>query len=1269
MFRKALLLALTIIFSLNLHAQRAILGNYTVPAQNTWVNTYAFLTANANAGATLLAVNSNSMSGTVFSGNLSAGDLILIVQMQGASVDVNHTPTSSWGGNYTVQNSWMSTFFRDSTEYGQVLNYNNAGNFEYAEVAGVSGSGGITLSCPLSKSYTASGHVQVVRVPRFDNLTVPNNTSITAPFWNGSTGGIVAIEVDGDLIINGTGTISASELGFRGGVIDGTSTQSASASSDNGHYGSFDLVEGAEKGEGIYGFYTEYDNIYSRFCRGAIANGGGGANYHNAGGGGGANVGSGTYYAWGVADPGPSNSYVAAWNLEDPGIIANPSSGGGRGGYSHAITNNNPLTLGPNEGAWNGDYRRAAGGFGGHPLTYDPGRIFMGGGGGAGDNNNGYGGDGGKGGGLVMLKIYGSVSGTGSIRANGQNGENATGPTPGNFSTALTGDDGAGGAGGGGAIHISNANPLPAGITLSARGGNGGNQNLQFGGFATTNQADGPGAGGAGGMISFTSGTPTQNVNGGIAGTTNSSYVSNFPINGATGGGVGMSDLVNDFYDLITANDTVCGGGSTTLTVTVIGTLPGGAGVEWFDAPFGGNNVGSGINFTTPSLSSTTTYYVGVCPGSFRVPVTVIVSPAINISGLPPTITDETCSGNDGSITGLSASGGFGSLSYSWNGNSTPTADLVNAIGGNYTLTVTDQNGCTETSGPFTISPSPGPSIDLSNLTITDESCLGNDGSITGIIATGSNIVIEWNGVVEPDEDITGLSGGTYTLVVTDDASCTSTAGPFTVNSDPGPVIDDTNVSLSDETCFGNDGSITGISVTGTNLTYEWNGIETLSADTVGLGSGNYLLTVTDGVGCSASSGPYTINEIPGPSIDDSNITISDEGCNQGNGSITGITATGNNLSFVWNGTVQPQIDLNNLSGGSYTLEVVDDLGCTATSGPYIVQNVPAPVIDASNVIIEDETCNGNDGGIYGLTATGNGLNFQWNSVSSPTIDLTGAAAGNYVLEVTDENGCTTTEGPFVIGTVPPPTLDDANLSVQDETCAGNDGSIAGLSATGSNLTYEWNGQVSPTLNISNLTQGNYNLVITDDNGCSINYGPIAVGGFVIPTVSISPGNTSIDLGQSVDLNATITPVGANVFWSPTDGLSCAMCLDPTATPEMTTWYVITVISSDGCQVKDSVLIEIIDPCGETLLPTVFSPNGDGLNDNLCVLGGCLQSVNLEIFNRWGERIFQTNNPDDCWNGTFNGEPVNTGTYIYKLNGVKLDGTDFSLAGNVNVVR
>lgn len=1251
-------------------AQRGKNGSYTVANANEWLNTYTHLINDANIGATEIIVQDNSLSGAIFTNNLEAGDLILIIQQQGASLDVETLlgPTSG----YTAQTSW-SGFGQGGTEpdwlqneFGQIVNYNNAGNFEMVEVAGTTGAGQIDLVCELTKNYTASGHVQVVRVPRFQNLIIPNNLSVSCPLWNGEDGGIVAIEVLGNLELQGNSVISAIGRGFRGGELNSLSAVTGDLNSQ-GFLGAVDPIEGAENGESIGGYHAEYDALFSRYGRGALANGGGGGNYHNAGGGGGSNVGVGTFTGKGVPDPGPNGEYIPAWDLEDPNMLTNPSSGGGRGGYSHATQNNDPLTLGPNDAAWGADNRRVTGGVGGHALTLNTDKLFMGGGGGAGDDNDDMGGAGGRGGGIVFLTVYGEISGTGSVDVNGDVGGDATGPAPPPFSSQKTGDDGAGGGGGGGSIYIQNNLPIPNSISLNANGGAGGDQNIQLGALATPN-FEGPGGGGAGGMIAFSVGTPNQSVDGGLGGTTNSALVSNFPYNGATGGAAGIDNVVAPFFDIIVEDDTLCGGGTTTLVANVVGAIPSGD-VQWYDAPIGGNLIHTGNSFTTPALTANTTYYVGFCPGTFREEVTVFVSPQIEIDG-PPIVSHETCAGNDGSITGLTVTGGAGVLTYEWNGQSTATPNLSGVVGGSYTLVVTDENGCTETEGPIVINAFPGPTIDTANMVITPETCLGDDGAITGIVASGSGVTFEWNGQSASSTDLTDVSGGGYTLVVTDDQGCSSAVGPINVPTVAGPVIDSSNLVITDESCAENDGAINGITASGSGLSFTWNGAAASSADTTGLIAGSYELEVTDENGCSSTAGPFVIQQVGGPIIDDAAVIITDDLCGQGVGGITGINVSGDVASWEWNGNAATGSDLQNITEGSYTLVVTDINGCSSTGGPYNVLDTPGPEIDTSNLVIQDESCLGDDGSISGISVTGNNVVYAWNNQVSTSLDLNDLSAGSYTLDVADENGCIASAGPFTIDFVPGPSIDDAQLNVTNESCDGLDGEITGLQVEGNNLSFEWNGEVAD-LDLTGVGAGNYTLTVTDENGCVSTYGPVNIGQDVPGSAEASAIPVTIFAGDESQINTNYSPGGniQNIDWNPENDLSCSDCLNPIANPDETTIYTITIIDEFNCVTTDTVLINVLSPCETVVVPTIFSPNGDGKNDFFCILDECLASGMIQVFSRWGELVFETSDIEQCWDGTHKGEDVNSGVFVYQIEGRLVSGENIVVSGNVTVLR
>lgn len=475
-------------------------GALVVTAPNTIINKYAFLAVNAPSGASMIAVTNPGGPNGLDPSALAAGDLIMIIQMAGASISASDNPG-----------------------YGQVTNLNSAGRHEFVTVSSVEGNV-IKINPPcggLIFSYLASGKTQVIRVPQYTSLTINEGASLIAPAWNGKTGGVVVAHVQNNAIINGV--IDTSGLGYRGGALSG-----AGGGGFRSDYVTPQQDFGAEKGESFAGYQTDYDLIGGRYGRGAPANGGGGGTAHNSGGGGGANGNNGKGWTGQGAMDGAATG-AAAWQL-DPSYVANSnqltdSAGGGRGGYSYANNNADALTNPPGDSGWGGDFRREVGGFGGRPAPQDTsGRIFFGGGGGAGAQNDNSGGAGGNGGGLIYI-MANQVSGTGQLRANGAGGGNTRGESR----------DGAGGGGAGGSIVI-NAKSL-SGVSAQANGGNGGNQLQPAPAYAT--HSVGPGGGGGGGFIAYTGGSISTQVNPGSNGLSQSQTMTEFPPNGATRGSTG----------------------------------------------------------------------------------------------------------------------------------------------------------------------------------------------------------------------------------------------------------------------------------------------------------------------------------------------------------------------------------------------------------------------------------------------------------------------------------------------------------------------------------------------------------------------------------------------------------------------------------------------------------------------------------------------------------------------------------------------------------
>ncbi len=827
---KSILLVLSISINLFLIAQTGKDGEITI-SNTTFVNEYTTLTNDANTNdITLNLAETTLNTNNRFNNPLASGDLILIIQHQGVTINAHAEP---WTGNQTYG-------LPRTTEWGEILNYNNCGNYEYAEVKTVNSSSQITLRCGLKHDYTAAGKVQIVRIPRYKKLIV--NSSITADIWNGDKGGIVAIEVENDLIINASGSINTNGLGFRGGI----SYQVASINGSDDYASKFP-THGGMKGESLAGYGNDYLPYGGQYGKGAPANGGGGSAAHNAGGGGGANGGDTYNWIGGVGIPNPL--YNTAWALETPSISGVISSGGGKGGYTFSANDEDANTTPPGDGAWGSDDRRPEGGFGGRPLDYSTGKIFFGGGGGSGDRNDSEneGGSGGNAGGIILIKAYGNITGTGTLSSTGFYGQDLYTNNPPTFSYA--GNDGAGGGGAGGTIIIDNAGNSIGNITISANGGLGGNQILDngIGYFQNITEAEGPGGGGGGGYISIPSNSATISVNGGENGTTNSSGLTEFPPNGATSGHDGLIvPNLSNLIKLTSENDTVCMGQSGNLTVTTNVALPNNQTLIWYDQNF--NMIGSGTNLTTGPINNDSIFHVGICPGSNTIEVKVIIGTSFIVDDTNLLLQNEHCNQNDGSISGLSVTGGVQPLVYTWNNTNTTHLDTNNLSQGNYQLIITDNNGCSGIVGNYTINNELAPAINTTNAQITDENCNLGNGAINNItIDNGATpYSYQWSNNATT-LNLNNLSAGTYNLVVTDNFGC-SVSNSFTINNLSPPEIDTTNVSIIAESCGDNNGAISNITINGGNApyTYSWNNsYSTLDINNLN-GNQSYQLIVSD---------------------------------------------------------------------------------------------------------------------------------------------------------------------------------------------------------------------------------------------------------------------------------------------------------------------------------------------------------------------------------------------------------------------------------------
>ncbi len=1088
-----LFLALTIFVSSSLFAQRGKDGNVTVNTANRIVNEYTTLTSNVAAGATTIPVAASGLNANArFSTTLQPGDLIMIIQMQGISINGSSVEFPAGSGQfYGLPN--------DKT-WGAITSYNNCGNYEFAQVKSVPNSTSIEVDCGLTYSYTSLGRAQIIRVPRYNTLTVTSPGTITGQNWaaSGFTGGVIAIEVLGNTIINNANGITASGIGFRGGSLVGDNASGLGG----GQFARNDNNEGAEKGEGVYGYQADYNAFGGRYARGVAGNAGGGANCHNSGGGGGANA-ANPSIAWdGEGNPDISGpSWSTAWDLEGASFSTHVSSGGGRGGYSFANTNQNAITLAPRPfqgsgtNAWGGDYRTNNGGLGGRPLDYSTGKLFLGGGGGAGDQDNNASGAGGRGAGLVYLMAYGTVSGTGSIVANGAAGSNS-------------GIDGAGGGGAGGTIVI-NAVGTISGISASANGGAGGNQSVA----AFVTESEGPGGGGGGGYIAVSNGAITQTVNPGANGTTNSTSLSEFTPNGATRGYAGLSGQSITSYTFSIAGTTICSGNTATLNVTTSGTVPGGLTFNWYTSPTGGSPVGTGTSFTTPVLSTTTSYYVEPCPGTYREIVTVTVTPGPSITVNSPTI----CNGQTANLT---ANGG---TTYSWTAGvtvtGTNTGDASPSSTTSYTVTGTTA-GCSGTA-VSTVTVTPGPTITVNSPTI----CNGQTANLTagggtsytwsaGATSTGTNTA-----------SASPTSNTTYTVTGTV-GTCSNTA-IATVTVTPLPTITVNSPTI----CNGQTANLTA----GGGTSYTWSaGATSTGTNTADASpSSNTTYTVTGTVGSCSNTAIATVTVTPLPTITVNSPTI----CN---GQTANLTA-GGGTSYTWSAgatsTGTNTADASPSSNTTYT--VTGTVGSCSNTAIATVTVTPLPTITVNSPTI----CNGQTAN---LTA-GGGTSYTWSAGATSTGTNTADASpsSNTTYTVTGTVGSCSNTAIATVTVTPLPTI-----TVNSPTICN--GQTANLTA-GGGTSYTWSAGATSTgtntADASPASTTSYTVTGTAA-GCS-NTAVATVT--VAAALNITVNSPTICNGQT----ASLTAGGATSYtWSA--GATSTGTNTADASPTSTTTYTVT---------------------------------------------------------------------------------------------------------------
>lgn len=398
----------------------------------------------------------------------------------------------------------------------------------------------------------------------------------------------------------------------------------------------------------------------------------------------------------------------------------------------------------------------------------------------------------------------------------------------------------------------------------------------------------------------------------------------------------------------------------------------------------------------------------------------------------------------------------------------------------------------------------------------------------------------------------------------------------------------------------------------------------------------------------------------------------------------SGNTSRLKSAQLLVNGTVVANADTSTASPGVLNLNF-PNLCPTADSTAYViratfsqcsdpaqdvvfsdtvyVKRADAPVVTATKT---DASCTGT--GSITVIATGASGPFEYSinggTSYQPSAVFNNVAAGTYTVVVrTVGSSCASSPLTITVGLV-------NNLSIS----AGSGGTICtGASFTPtvtSNATaFSW----SPASGVSNPAIANPVLTpqSTTTYTVTATLGTCTAQGTV--TVNVAPGataNAGIDAfiiaGDAHQVQASAT-AGA-YSWSPSAGLSGTTVLNPTASPQTTTTYTLTVTTPQGCVATDQITITVVAYCIKPM--EAFTPNGDGINDLWLVTNGnCLKAATAQVFNRYGARVFESNDYMNNWDGTYKGKPLPDGTYYFILSYELINGKKVYLKGNVTILR
>ena len=709
-------------------------------------------------------------------------------------------------------------------------------------------------------------------------------------------------------------------------------------------------------------------------------------------------------------------------------------------------------------------------------------------------------------------------------------------------------------------------------------------------------------------------------------------------------------------------SSTICLGESVSLSSS-------GAGPYTWTASSGGNPASAANVTVTPS--ATTTYTVlsgtGTCTSSAIATVSVSLIPAISITPSLSTI----CIGQS---TVLSTSG---SGPFLWTASSGANPISVSTVtvtpASTTTYTVLSGTGACTTQAVATVSIAAAPAINITptNTTI----CLGESVSLSST-GTGPFIWTSSSGTnpsSSANVTVTPSSTTTYT-VLSGTGGCTTTA-VATVSISP-PLS--TSITPSNTTiCLGANANLSSSGAGPFTWTASTGVNPGGTASVIVTPTTNTTYTVLLGTGACTAQAVATVSIAPALTV---NITPSisvicvgqtaNLSCN-GIGPYAWTASIGSNPNPTGIVIVNPSITTTYtvLSGtGACTAQAVATVSVLPVINPTIISASPFVCITNSIIIAAPFAA---------------GLTYSW----QPTTAILGANntysinamptnTTTVIYTVTISNGACSDSDTIQLKVKTPPNINDVTTLNNDTICVGGCVTFSANTSGSLPIYYQWyyeSGVGTSTVGIAPEacypSAGNFSIVATASNTCG--FDTLIKNNFVtvydLPILNVQ-GDTTINIGETTEISAS---GGLSYYWSPNNNntIACVTCSNTIVQPTVTTQYIVVTSNSPYCKVQDTVTVIVDVNCGDFFIPNAFSPNDDGLNDLINVHGKCISTFNLQIYNRWGEKVFETTTLENSWDGSYKGKKMDTGVFVYKADGVSIDGQSFKLKGNITLIR